>query len=142
VSTEAARQLVRNYADVLNRALSTRNFDLLATIASADLVDHGVGIGLESWATMAAGTLGAFPDAQINAEAILADGDTAAIRSILRGTHLGEGLGLPPTGKAIELNVVDIVRFENGLAVERWLFSNDREMMQQLGMVGTLIAEP
>lgn len=134
MSTEATRHLARNYADVLNRALSTRNFDLLATIATADLVDHGVGIGLESWATMAAGTLSVFPDAQLDVESILADGDTAAIRSILRGTHLGEGLGFPPTGKAIALNVVDIVRFENGLAVERWLFSNDGEMMQQLGV--------
>lgn len=123
-----------NYLNVLNRLLSMRDFDLLATIATADLVDHGVGVGLESWAAMAAGTLSVFPDAQLSAEAILADGDTAAIRGVLRGTHLGEGMGIPPTGKAVALNFVDIVRFQDGLAAERWLFSNDREMMEQLGM--------
>jgi predicted ester cyclase len=134
MSTEETRKLAQNYLNVLNRVLSTRDIDLLATIATADFVDHGVGIGLESWAKMAAGTLGVFPDAQLNAEAILADGDTAAIRGVLRGTHLGEGMGIPPTGKTVALNVVDIVRFQDGLAAERWLFSNDRELMQQLGM--------
>lgn len=134
MSTEETRKLALNYLDVLNRVLSMRDFNLLATIATADLVDHGAGVGLESWATMAAGTLSVFPDAQLSAEAILADGDTAAIRGILRGTHLGEGMGVPPTGKTVALNVVDIVRFQDGLAAERWLFSNDRELMQQLGM--------
>lgn len=134
MSTEETRKLALNYLNVLNRVLSTRDFDLLATIATADLVDHGVGVGLESWAAMAAATLSVFPDAQLSAEAILADGDTAAIRGVLRGTHLGEGMGIPPTGKAVALNFVDIVRFQDGLAAERWLFSNDRELMQQLGM--------
>lgn len=134
MSTEETRKLALNYLNVLNRVLSTRDFDLLATIATADLVDHGVGVGLESWAAMAAATLSVFPDAQLSAEAILADGDTAAIRGVLRGTHLGEGMGIPPTGKAVALNIVDIVRFQDGLAAERWLFSNDRELMQQLGM--------
>ena len=134
MSTEETRKLALNYLNVLNRVLSTRDFDLLATIATADLVDHGVGVGLESWAAMAAATLSVFPDAQLSAEAILADGDTAAIRGVLRGTHLGEGMGIPPTGKAVALNFVDIVRFQDGLAAERWLFSNDRELIQQLGM--------
>jgi predicted ester cyclase len=134
MSTVETRKLALNYLDVLNRVLSTRDFDLLATIATSDLIDHGVGVGLESWATMAAGTLSVFPDAQLSAEAILADGDTAAIRGVLCGTHLGEGMGIPPTGKTVALNVVDIVRFQDGLAAERWLFSNDRELMQQLGM--------
>ncbi len=134
MSTEETRKLALNYLNVLNRVLSMRDFDLLATIATDDLVDHGVGVGLENWAAMAAGTLSIFPDAQLSAEAILADGDTAAIRGVLRGTHLGEGMGVPPTGKTVALNVVDIVRFQDGLAAERWLFSNDRELMQQLGM--------
>ncbi|HNR84929.1 ester cyclase [Ottowia sp.] len=134
MSTEATRLLAQNYLDVLNRALSTRNFDLLATIAATDLIDHGAGVGLESWAKIAAMTLDAFPDAQLSTVGILADGDMAAIRSVLHGTHLGDALGFPATGKAIALNVVDIVRFQDGLAAERWLFSSDREMMEQLGM--------
>lgn len=134
MSTEETRRLAQNYLEVLNRAMRTQDFDLLATIASTDLVDHGVGVGLESWATMAAGTLSVFPDAQLSVEAILADGEMAVIRGVLRGTHLGDGMGIPPTGKAIALNFADIVRFQSGLAEERWLFSSDRELMQQLGM--------
>jgi len=134
MSTEATRQLARNYVEVLNRAMRTGDSDLLATIAAADLIDHGAGIGLESWAAMVAMTLSIFPDAQLDVETILADGDMAVIRSVLRGTHLGEGMGMPPTGKTIALNALDLVRFQDGLAAERWLFSSDREMMEQLGL--------
>lgn len=132
--TEETRRLAQNYLDVVNRVMHTQDYNLLSTIASANFVDHGMGVGLESWKTMAAYTLSIFPDAQFSAEAILADGDTAVIRGVLSGTHLGDGMGIPPTGKASMVNYVDIVRFQSGLAAERWLFNNDREMMEQLGL--------
>jgi predicted ester cyclase len=119
MSTEETGNLARNYLDVLNRVLRTRDFALLAIVAAADLVDHGAGVGLESWATVTAATLGDFPDAQVSAEAILADGNMAAIRGVLRGTHLGEGMGIPPTGKTVTVEFADIVRFQDGLAAER-----------------------
>lgn len=134
MSTEETRRLARNYLEVLNRVLSTRDFELLRTIATPDFVDLGAGVGLESWANMVAGTLSLFPDAQLGATAILADCDTAVICGVLRGTHLGHGLGIPPTGKPIALGFADIVRFEKGLAAERRLFSSDSDLMQQLGM--------
>lgn len=134
MSTEETRRLAQNYLEVLNRVMRTQDFDLLATIASADFVEHGVGVGLESWKTMVAASASAFPDAQLGAEAILADGDTAVIRGVLTGTHLGDGMGFPPTGKAVALDFADIVRFQGGLAAERWLLADNMTLMQQLGM--------
>lgn len=134
MSTEETRRLAQNYPNTLNRVLNTRDFDLLATIATADLIDHGVGAGLDNWKAMTARTLSVFPDAQLSAETILADGDMAVIRGILRGTHLGDGMGFPPTGKTVAIDVADIVRFQDGLAAERWLFVDERSLMQQLGM--------
>lgn len=134
MSTEETRRLAQNYLNTLNRVLNTRDFDLLATIATADLIDHGAGVGLDSWKAMTARTLSMFPDAQLVAEAILADGDMAAIRGVLRGTHLGDGMGVPPTGKAVAVDFVDIVRFQSGLAAERWLLSDGVSIMQQLGL--------
>lgn len=39
---------------------------------------------------------------------------------IVRGTHQGELLGLPPTGKQFTAPLIEIVRIANGKAVERW----------------------
>jgi predicted ester cyclase len=77
----------------------------------------------------------AFPDSQLTAKAILADGDKAAIHATLRGTHLGELEGMPPTGKAISIDFVDIVGFQNGLAAERWMIADVMGMMTQLGLM-------
>ncbi|RIK14574.1 MAG: hypothetical protein DCC52_19535 [Chloroflexi bacterium] len=66
---------------------------------------------------------------------MLADGDKAAIHATLRGTNLGELYGMPPTGKAISIDFIDIVRFQNGLAAERWMIADAMGMMTQLGVM-------
>jgi steroid delta-isomerase-like uncharacterized protein len=75
----------------------------------------------------------AFPDLKISAEDMIADGDKVAVRSVMRGTHKGEFMGVPATGKRVEVSGIDIVRFEGGKAVEHWGITDNMSMMQQLG---------
>lgn len=135
MSTEETRQLAHKYLDVLNRVLRTGEVDLLDGIGTADFIEHGGGVGLASWKQNVAGSRSIFPDSQLIATAILADGDKAAIHATLRGTHLGDGLGMPPTGKEISIDIVDIVRFQDGMAVERWAVGDEMGMMRQLGLI-------
>ena len=135
MATEETRQLAQNYLETLNRVLGTGEVDLLDGIATADFVAHGAGVGLDSWKQNVVGSRSFFPDAQLIAKAILADGDKAAIHSTLRGTHLGEMNGIPPTGKQISIDIVDIVRFQDGMAVERWVLGDEMGMMRQLGLM-------
>jgi len=60
-------------------------------------------------------------------------GDVVWTRNRARGIHTGSVMGNPPTGKAIEVDVIDILRFEDGIAVEHWGIADQLGMMQQVG---------
>ncbi|MGH7449900.1 MAG: ester cyclase [bacterium] len=77
----------------------------------------------------------AFPDLQVTVEDIIAKGDKVWAYTTMRGTNKGEFMGMPATGKKIEVKGVDIVRFANGKAIEHWGLNDDLTMMQQLGMI-------
>jgi len=78
----------------------------------------------------------AFPDLRLDAQDILTSGDKVVARLRVTGTNKGEFMGTPATGKAINVQAVDIVRFGNdGLAVEHWGVWDMMAMMQQLGAV-------
>jgi predicted ester cyclase len=63
-------------------------------------------------------------------------GDKAVVRVRITGTHEGEFMGVPPTGKRIDVQGIDIVRFgDDGKAVEHWGVTDAMTMMQQLGAV-------
>jgi len=46
-------------------------------------------------------------------------------------------MGIPPTGKAVTMPVIDIVRLANGKIVEHWGVSDNLSLMQQLGAIPT-----
>jgi steroid delta-isomerase-like uncharacterized protein len=79
---------------------------------------------------------GAFPDLKMSPEDIIAEGDKVVIRARLQGTHSGEFMGIPATGKKIDLPVIDIMRFQGGKAIEHWGAMDSGMMMQQLGVGG------
>jgi predicted ester cyclase len=61
-----------------------------------------------------------FPDAAVEINEQLAERDLVATRKTLRGTHLGELWGLPPTGNRVELEFIDIFRLRDGKLIEHW----------------------
>jgi steroid delta-isomerase-like uncharacterized protein len=78
----------------------------------------------------------AFPDMRMEAQDILPSGDKIVARVRARGTQKGEFMGVPPTGKAVDVQLIDIIRFgSDGLAHEHWGLFDALKMMQQLGLV-------
>jgi predicted ester cyclase len=54
----------------------------------------------------------------------------------LTGTHKGELIGVPPTGKRVDIQLIDIMRFDGaGLICEHWGVADMLSLMQQLGVV-------
>jgi steroid delta-isomerase-like uncharacterized protein len=76
----------------------------------------------------------AFPDLNIAVEQLVADDDNVAIAYTVTGTHKGDFLGTPATGRQIKARGVQIARFENGLIVERWGSSDQLGILQQIGV--------
>jgi steroid delta-isomerase-like uncharacterized protein len=78
----------------------------------------------------------AFPDLRMEAQDVLTDGDKVVARVRFTGTHQGEFMGMPPTGKSIDVEGIDIVRVgDDGLVHEHWGIFDVMRMMQQLGAV-------
>jgi steroid delta-isomerase-like uncharacterized protein len=78
----------------------------------------------------------AFPDLEITIEDLLKDGDKVVARVTLRGTHSGEFLGLPPTGKKVAYEAIDISRIVDGRMVEHWGIPDYLTLFRQLGVNG------
>ena len=78
-----------------------------------------------------------FPDFQTTIEDLIAEGDKVAGRISWQGTHKGELMGIPPTGKHVKVTEMQIYRMTNGKIVERWVESDVLGMMQQLGIIPT-----
>ena len=80
--------------------------------------------------------LAAFPDLRLNAEDVLASGDKVVARVRATGTHQGEFMGMPATGRSIDVQLIDILRFgDDGLVHEHWGVFDALAMMQQLGAI-------
>jgi steroid delta-isomerase-like uncharacterized protein len=75
-----------------------------------------------------------FPDLQMTAEEILASGDKTVARVKASGTQNGEFMGMPASGKFVEVQLIDIMRFDDrGLVCEHWGVMDMLSMLQQLG---------
>ena len=78
----------------------------------------------------------AFPNLRFDLEDVVAGGDKVVARARATGTHQGELMGMPPTGKDVDVQLIDIMRFnEDGLVAEHWGVVDMLAMMQQLGVV-------
>jgi steroid delta-isomerase-like uncharacterized protein len=77
-----------------------------------------------------------FPDLRFDAEDIIASGDKVVARVRCTGTHTGDFMGMPATGKGVTVEAIDIIRFgDDGLAREHWGVFDALAMMQQLGAI-------
>jgi predicted ester cyclase len=74
----------------------------------------------------------AFPDLRVTIEDMLADGDRVVTRQTFAGTHRGEWLGVPPTGRVVSWAVIDIVRLEEGLLEEHWAVADMQGLLARL----------
>jgi steroid delta-isomerase-like uncharacterized protein len=78
----------------------------------------------------------AFPDMQMDVEDLIASGDKTVARVRATATHLGEFMGVPPTGTRVEVRLIDIMKFDDdGLVSEHWGVADLLSLMQQLGVV-------
>ena len=83
------------------------------------------------WTTL----LRAYPDLHVAVEDLIAEGDKLVSRNMVTGTHRGEYLGLPPTGRSVTYNEIFIVRFDDGRIAETWGVVDVLAQLRQLGVI-------
>jgi steroid delta-isomerase-like uncharacterized protein len=76
--------------------------------------------------------LAAFPDFHVTTENVIAEADKVAVRWTVNGTHQGELMGIPPTGRPVSFTGITLYRFADGKIVEEWWSYDALGMMQQI----------
>jgi steroid delta-isomerase-like uncharacterized protein len=82
-----------------------------------------------------AGLHRAFPDLHITIEDLIEEGDKVVSRNMVTGTHQGDYMGIPPTGKSVTYNEIFILRFTGGRIAESWGVVDVFSQMKQLGVI-------
>jgi predicted ester cyclase len=136
--SEQYKTAARNF---IEKGLNQKDMMALDEYFSPELTDHalppGLPAGLEGRKIYASALLSAFPDLHVGVEDLVAEGEKLVTRYTVHGTHNGELMGIPPTGKQISIIGIAIDRFENGQSVEHWEIIDQLSLMQQLGVIPT-----
>jgi steroid delta-isomerase-like uncharacterized protein len=106
------------------------------TFVERELLPPGTPSGLDGVKALPVVFHTAFPDFKITINDVMAEGEKVMVRSTWSGTHKGEFMGIPPTGKNVSFGVFDVLRFDGGKVVEHWGLMDSAVMMQQLGVTG------
>jgi len=109
-------------------------------VVADDFVEHEGGPGLpptkEGTLEFFRILLAAFPDMRMNVEDLIASEDKTVARVKVTGTHKGEFMGVPPSGTRVEMQLIDIMRFDGtGRVCEHWGVADMLSLLQQLGVV-------
>lgn len=134
--SDANKELMeRFYAEVVNAG----NLDLIDELLAPDFVEYeevpGLGNDREAVRQFFGVIRAGFPDIAFTPEKMLAEGDLVSARVTIRGTHEGEFMGVPATGRSVEFQAMDIVQFADGVATAHWGVSDLMSLMVQLGAI-------
>ena len=141
--TADPRAVLERLYDALNR----HDLDDFCEVMTPDCVDHGDPggtVGRSAMRQHIGAFLSAFPDLHTSLDQVIvdSDGETVGSRTTTTGTHTGELMGIPPTGRQIRVPAVDMARLSGGLIAERWGGLDTFSLLQQLGVVGAPAGTP
>lgn len=111
-----------------------------------DFVDHeaseGVGGGPAGYLATACYMNQAFSDATWMPEQIFAAGDRYAMALKFSGVHTGDFMGIPGTGRRVEVSHIHIFRVQDGKAIEHWGARDELTLLAQIGVFNPEHATP
>jgi steroid delta-isomerase-like uncharacterized protein len=136
MSTEQNKTIARRaFEEIWNRG----NLDASDQLYTADQLSHGLGIdvaaGIEGLRQFVSIYRTAYPDTNFTINVQIAEGDMVATRWTAIGTHLGDFMGIAPTGKRVTVTGMTINRIENGKIAETWNNFDALGQLQQLGVI-------
>ena len=136
--SEENKAIVRRMAEEMVSKKNMVAFDeLVSRDAKAHHVPPGMTPDFDGWKGLVGMVLGAFPDGRMNIEALVASDDKVVMRYTFKGTHGGDLMGVPATGKPVDFSGMVMERIAGGKIVEHWEQMDMIGVMQQIGAVPT-----
>ena len=118
-------------------AIASENYELFNDLVANDCVDHDPAPGQEAGPKGYAEFFGmmrkAFPDMKLEVEQLSADDDTVSFAYRVTGTHKGDFMGIPASGKPVNFRGMQISKFKDGKMTERWGSSDELGILKQIG---------
>lgn len=136
-NTAAAQENIALMRDAF-ATLSRRDFDAAAEYLTPDFIINLAGAphqmrGRRTWRRNTEIFFTAFPDFHLEAQDMFAAGDKVAVRFRMTGTHTGEFLGHPPTGRRVDYQSYELYRIADGKIAEEWICSDMLTILTQIG---------
>lgn len=133
---EQNKRLVRR---LMEEDISQGDEAVADVIIHPEFVDHtnppGMRHGLKGHKAIVRLFRSIFPDLVWQIDELIAEGDKVVARTTMRGTQRGEFFGIPPTGKAVEMTGIHVVRIADGRIIEHWGSNDDLGLLRQLGAI-------
>jgi steroid delta-isomerase-like uncharacterized protein len=134
-TTDDNKRLVREYF----RAFLQRDEAWWRAHVAPSFVRHDPGLpfevrGPEGVRRLADALLPGIPDMKLPIEDMVAEGEKVLARLRVQGTHRGELMGIPATGKRIDIAVLDLFQIRDGMLIEHWALLDNLGMLRQLGV--------
>jgi len=137
MANQQAIELVTKIYEAFNR----RDLDALDEYLAPDYEDYSVGtpyptpFDRETLKELLTIYFNAFPDAQFAASDFITEGDKIAWRDHLTGTHTGEMMGIPPTGRKVDVWGMGTGEMRDGKACRHYSVFDNLGLMQQIGVI-------
>jgi steroid delta-isomerase-like uncharacterized protein len=137
MSTEENKSVIRRlYAGVLKD-----NLAIAPEVLADDYTYRAPGLplirGVGGYLQLMGRWVSAFPDLTLAVDNLIAEGDDVVLRWEAHGTHQGEFLGVPATGKEVAISGVLISRFAAGRIVDDWEIADLLGLLRQVGAIPT-----
>jgi steroid delta-isomerase-like uncharacterized protein len=119
-------------------AWNARDYDTMQSLLHPDYTYTGGDgkemRGPEAGMAIARMYAAAFPDGRIEVQRVYTQGDTAVAEFVARGTHGGELMGIAPTGRAVEINICNVMELRDGKIHREREYFDMLTMLTQLGV--------
>jgi predicted ester cyclase len=122
MSVEENKALIRRYLDAISGKPKTEEVMRLF-VADETLIEH------------IRAAEAAFPLYRMDLEEMIAEGDMVGVRVRMRAEQRGPFMGMPPSGKEVDVPGFVTYRIADGKIVDHWLLADNMLMMQQLGVI-------
>ena len=127
----ANSEIVKNFYDVV---INQKNLDAIGDFLTGDFIHNGELRGLEGQKEIIQQNFfNAFPDIKVNCEFFVCENDLVSVHNIWSGTHKGNFLGVPATGKHVEWRANAIVKIKEGKLIKAWDENDFLTLFMQLG---------
>jgi predicted ester cyclase len=134
-----AKAVVRRF---IEQVQDQHRLDLVDELFDPEYIDHATPGGMppsaakhpvDGFKQFFSGILSAFPDLRVTLEDQIAEGDKVVTRKRIFGIHSGLFWGVAPSGKRVELEVIDISRVRNARLAEHWAQLDSMALLRQIG---------